>query len=194
MAHPAVCDRGAHRRRECGPAGRVRTDVGGRISEHGFLADGRNAVLMDRAGSVNWWCPARFDAPSVFGRLLDDDAGHWVIQPDGDFTCERAYLDDTLVLRTVFTTRDGSVAVTDALALEPGARGHHLGLRSPRLLSLLVQGLSGEVPIRLEYRPRFKYGLVTAYLTERPDGGLGGHRGSGSADTAQQRAAAPRRR
>jgi hypothetical protein len=86
---------------------------------------------VDRAGSVNWWCPARFDAPSVFGRLLDDDAGHWVIQPDGDFTCERAYLDDTLVLRTVFTTRHGSVAVTDALALEPGARGHHIGLARP---------------------------------------------------------------
>jgi GH15 family glucan-1,4-alpha-glucosidase len=49
-----------------------------------------------------------------------------------------SYLHDTLVLRTVFTTRDGSVAVTDALALEPGALGHHLGLRSPRLLARLV--------------------------------------------------------
>jgi GH15 family glucan-1,4-alpha-glucosidase len=138
----------------------------GRISEHGFLADGRSAVLVDRAGAVNWWCPARFDAPSVFGRLLDDDAGHWSIRPDGDFHAERAYLDDTLVLRTVFTTPEGSVAVTDALALAPDARGHDVGLRSPRVLARLVEGLSGEVPMWLQYRPRFEYGRVRPYLME----------------------------
>ncbi|WP_320068050.1 glycoside hydrolase family 15 protein [Micromonospora sp. RTGN7] len=142
----------------------------GRISEHGFLADGRSAALVDRAGSVNWWCPARFDAPSVFGRLLDDDAGHWSIRPEGDFTTERSYLDDALVLRTVFHTRDGSVAVTDALALEPGARGHEVGLRSPRALVRVVEGVSGAVPVRLRYRPRFEYGRVSAYLAGTADG------------------------
>jgi GH15 family glucan-1,4-alpha-glucosidase len=30
-----------------------------------------------------------------------------------------------------------------------------------------VQGLSGEVPMRVHYRPRFEYGRVTAYLVER---------------------------
>ncbi|SCF30228.1 glycoside hydrolase family 15 protein [Micromonospora mirobrigensis] len=138
----------------------------GRISEHGFLADGRSAALVDRAGAVNWWCPARFDGPSVFGRLLGDDGGHWSIRPEGDFTSERSYLDDTLVLRTVFHTPHGSVAVTDALGLEPGARGHDIGRRSPGVLARLVEGLSGEVPMRLDYRPRFEYGRVTAYLTE----------------------------
>lgn len=139
----------------------------GRIGEHGFLADGRSAVLVDRAGSVNWWCPQRFDSPSVFGRLLDDGAGHWSIRPEGDFTSERSYLDGTLVLRTVFTTGRGRVALTDALALEPGARGHQIGFRSPRVLGRVIEGLSGEVPVRLHYRPRFEYGRVTAYLTER---------------------------
>ncbi|GAA2712560.1 glycoside hydrolase family 15 protein [Micromonospora olivasterospora] len=143
----------------------------GRIAEHGFLADGRSAALVDRAGSVNWWCPARFDSPSVFGRLLDDDAGHWSIRPEDDFGTERAYLDDTLVLRTVLTTRTGSVAVTDALALEPNARGHDIGLRSPRVLARVVEGVSGTVPMRLRYRPRFSYGRVTAYLVDG-DGGI----------------------
>ena len=82
------------------------------------------------------------------------------------FTTERSYLEDTLVLRTVFTTANGSVALTDALALEPGARGHDIGLHSPRVLVRLVEGLTGTVPIRFDYRPRFEYGQVTAYLTE----------------------------
>ncbi|MGR6318490.1 glycoside hydrolase family 15 protein [Micromonospora soli] len=149
----------------------------GRISEHGFLADGRSAALVDRAGAVNWWCPARFDGPSVFGRLLDDGAGHWGVRPESDFTSERCYLDDTLVLRTVFTTSTGAVAVTDALALEPGARGHEIGLRSPRVLARVVEGLSGEVPMRVEYRPRFEYGRVGAYLSET-DGVIGATAGA----------------
>lgn len=141
----------------------------GRIADHGFLADGRSAVLVDRAGSVNWWCPARFDAPSVFARLLDDDAGHWVIRPEGRFSTERAYLTDTLVLRTVFTTATGSVAVTDALALGPGARGHEVGLHSPRVLARVVRGLSGEVPLRMHYRPRLEYGRMVPQLVQQDD-------------------------
>ncbi|WP_410814072.1 glycoside hydrolase family 15 protein [Micromonospora sp. 067-2] len=143
----------------------------GQISDHGFLADGSTAALVDRSGSVNWWCPGRFDAPSVFGRLLDDGAGHWSIQPEGDYTVDRCYLDDTLVLRTVFRTRQGEVALTDALALEPGSRGHDIGLRSPQVLVRSVQSLSGEVPMRVHYRPRFEYGRTTAFLVER-DGTL----------------------
>ncbi|GIJ76436.1 Glucoamylase (glucan-1,4-alpha-glucosidase), GH15 family [Micromonospora phaseoli] len=138
----------------------------GRIGEHGFLANGRSAVLVDRAGSVNWWCPQRFDGPSVFARLLDDDAGHWSIRPAGHFTTERSYVEGTLVLRTVFATGHGRMALTDALALEPGARGHDIGLRSPHVLARFVEGLAGEVPVRLHYRPRFEYGRVTAYLND----------------------------
>ncbi|MBF9129323.1 glycoside hydrolase family 15 protein [Plantactinospora sp. S1510] len=136
------------------------------ISDHAFLADGHSAVLVDRTGSVNWWCPQRFDAPSVFGRLLDPDAGHWSIGPAQDARREWSYLTDTLVLRTVHTTAQGAVAVVDALALELGARGHDIGLRSPRLLTRIVYGLSGAVPMRLHYRPRFEYGRVVANLRE----------------------------
>ncbi|MFG2109086.1 glycoside hydrolase family 15 protein [Micromonospora chersina] len=149
----------------------------GRISEHGFLADGHSAALVDLAGAVNWWCPPRFDAPSVFGRLLDDDAGHWSIRPEGEFTSTRSYLEDALVLRTVFRTATGTVAVTDALALEPGARGHHVGLRSPRVLARVVEGLTGEVPMRVDYAPRFEYGRVRAYLTD-VDGVIGATAGA----------------
>ncbi|MER7890142.1 glycoside hydrolase family 15 protein [Micromonospora sp. NPDC094482] len=141
----------------------------GQIADHGFLADGRSAALVDSAGSVNWWCPARFDAPSVFARLLDDDAGHWEIRPEGAFRTERAYLVDSLVLRTVFTTATGSVAITDALALAPGARGHDVGLHSPRVLARVVHGLAGEVRMRLHYRPRFEYGRMTAQLVWQDD-------------------------
>ncbi len=80
------------------------------IADYGFLSDCQSAALVDRAGSIDWWCPARFDAPSVFARLLDPDAGHWSIRPRADFETTRAYEDGTLVLRTVFRTAEGEVA------------------------------------------------------------------------------------
>ena len=84
------------------------------ISDYGFISDCRSGALVGRDGSIDWWCPDRFDSPSVFGRLLDPAAGHWRIAPLAASRVERAYRPDTLVLRTVHHTPEGSVAVTDA--------------------------------------------------------------------------------
>ena len=51
------------------------------IGDYGFLSDCTSAALVDRTGSVDWWCVPRFDSPSVFGRLLDPEAGHWTLAP-----------------------------------------------------------------------------------------------------------------
>jgi GH15 family glucan-1,4-alpha-glucosidase len=138
------------------------------ISEYGFLSDCRSAALVSRSGSVDWWCPARFDRPSVFARLLDPAAGHWSLGPAGAARTERAYVGDSLVLRTEHHTAEGSVAVTDALAAEPGARDHDLGYRSPAVLVRVVEGLTGRVPMRTEFAPRPEYGLLTPYLHGEP--------------------------
>ncbi len=92
------------------------------IGDYGFLSDCHSAALIDRAGSVDWWCVPRFDSPSVFGRLLGPEAGHWSLRPTAGFEAERRYVADSLVLETVFSTADGEVTVTDALGLELGAR------------------------------------------------------------------------
>ncbi|MEE6257900.1 glycoside hydrolase family 15 protein [Plantactinospora sonchi] len=150
------------------------------IADYAFLADCRSGALVSRAGSVDWWCPDRFDASSVFGRLLDPDAGHWLItavaygtpttgaEADAEVQVDRAYLPGTLVLRTEHRTGTGRVEVTEALAVEPGARGHRIGLRSPAVLLRVVRGLSGTVRMRVEFAPRPEYGLVTPYLHEEP--------------------------
>ncbi|RZU73720.1 GH15 family glucan-1,4-alpha-glucosidase [Micromonospora kangleipakensis] len=142
------------------------------ISDYGFISDCRSGALVARDGSVDWWCPDRFDTTSVFGRLLDPDAGHWRIAPLATSRVERAYQPDTLVLRTVHHTPEGSVAVTDALAAELGARSHELGMNSPAVLLRVVEGLSGRVRMHLDFAPRPEYGLLTPYLHEQPDGGV----------------------
>ena len=142
------------------------------ISDYGFISDCRSGALVGRDGSIDWWCPDRFDSPSVFSRLLDPAAGHWRIAPLAASRVERAYRPDTLVLRTVHHTPEGSVAVTDALAAQLGARGHELGMNSPAVLLRLVEGLSGRVRMHLDFVPRPEYGLLTPYLHEQPDGAV----------------------
>ncbi|RGC69783.1 Trehalase [Micromonospora sp. MW-13] len=142
------------------------------ISDYGFLSDCRSGALVSRDGSVDWWCPDRFDGASVFARLLDPRGGYWRLAPLAPARVERAYRPDTLVLRTVHHTPSGSVAVTDALSAELGVRGHEMGMNSPAVLLRVVEGLTGRVRMGLEFVPRPEYGLLTPYLHEQDDGGV----------------------
>ncbi|MBA3952648.1 MAG: glycoside hydrolase family 15 protein [Rubrobacter sp.] len=140
------------------------------IGDYALLSDCQSAALVKRDGSVEWYCPERFDSPSVFARLLDADGGHWSIRPAGEYEVERAYLDDTMVLRTVFHTAQGRVALTDALALESGARGHEIGMRVPHVLLRRAEGLEGEVDLEVEFSPRLEYGLTTPLVSPTDTG------------------------
>lgn len=147
------------------------------IADHALLSDCHSAALVSREGSVEWLCFPRFDSPSVFARLLDDEAGHWSIDPAGNFQATRRYLDQTMVLETTFTTGTGSVTVVDALALGANERGHDLGEGAPGLLVRQVTGVSGQVELELEYVPRTEYGLIWPLLSHI-DGGIAGRGGS----------------
>ncbi len=134
------------------------------IADYALLGDCHSAALVSRAGSVDWWCPERFDARSVFARLLDPDAGHFAIWPSAPYEVSRAYEADTMVLTTTFQCESGSLRLRDALAFEFGARGHDIGLRSPHVLVRCVDVLVGDVEVNVELAARPEYGLVEPEL------------------------------
>lgn len=129
------------------------------IADHGFLSDCHSAALVTRHGSVDWLCFPRFDSPSIFGRLLDEAAGHWSISAAGSTKVSRRYLSDTLVLRTASTTPSGVVVLTDALALGKDNRGHDIGAGAPHGLLRVAECAEGTVDIDVEYVPRPEYGI-----------------------------------
>ena len=53
------------------------------IESYGLVGDMRTAALVGTNGSIDWLCFPRFDAPSVFARLLDEQAGHWSVRAAG---------------------------------------------------------------------------------------------------------------
>lgn len=141
------------------------------IGDHALLSDCHSAALVDKAGSVVWWCVPRFDSPSVFAGLLDDDAGHFTVRPKGIREVARSYRMESLVLETHLVCEDGEAILTDALAMGDGVRGHDLGQESPHMLLRHARCVEGEVGIEVEFMPRAEYGLSTPIIS-RVDGGL----------------------
>src|SRR5205809_3970941 len=134
------------------------------IADYALLSDCRSAALVTRAGSVDWLCFPRFDGPSVFARLLDEQAGHWSIHAVGATEVSRHYLEGTMVLETTFSTPTGSAVLVDAIAIGRNERGHELGVNSPGIMLRSISCQSGKVEIELEYAPRFEYGLIFPLL------------------------------
>ena len=143
------------------------------IADYALLSDCRSGALVSRDGSIDWLCLPRFDSPSVFGRILDDAAGHWSIRPaEGTrFESNRRYLDGSMVLETTFTTEGGSAVLTDALAVGHDERGHRLGADAVSAVMRRVVGIAGSVELVLDYAPRPEYAVVTPTLHSF-DGGV----------------------
>jgi alpha,alpha-trehalase len=139
------------------------------IAEHALLSDRHSSALVDRSGTVVWLGFPRFDSPTIFGRLLDDAAGHWTLQPRVDDPASvevtRRYLERTLVLETTFRTAGGTVVLTDAMVLGTCNDVHALGKDAPHLLVRAVQCTEGSVDLDVDYAPRPEYGLVEPLLS-----------------------------
>src|SRR6266487_1449041 len=90
------------------------------IADYGFLSNCHTGALVALDGSIDWLCVPRFDSPSVFGTLLDRQAGSFRLGPFGvNVPTARTYEPGTNVLSTTWNTPSGWVVVRDALTMGP---------------------------------------------------------------------------
>ncbi len=134
----------------------------GLIEDYAIVGDTETVALIDRRGSIDWWCTPRIDCGATFAALLGDPShGRWLIAPTAqDVTSTRRYRRNTLVLETLHETATGSVAVIDFM--------------SPRsdnpTIFRIVEGRSGHVHMHMELIARFDYGSIVPWVTETGDG------------------------
>ena len=124
------------------------------IADHGIIGDLQTTALVTTDGSIDWFCCPRFDSPSIFGSLLDDDrGGRFQIRPVGtEYTSKQVYFPDTAVLVTRFFTEQGMGQVVDFM-LPAGNTA-----TDNRRLVRLVQCVRGRMTFQIEVAPRFDYG------------------------------------
>ncbi|MGB5702630.1 MAG: glycoside hydrolase family 15 protein [Polyangiales bacterium] len=126
------------------------------IADHGLIGDGFSAALVRADGAIDWLCLPRFDSPSVFGALLDEDnGGSTSVSPvDYPFETLQRYDPGTNVLETLFRAEGrGALRLTDYMPWtdDPRSAMHEVHRR--------VQCVEGEMMVRVVFDPRFGYGL-----------------------------------
>ena len=120
------------------------------IEQHGVVGDLETVALVATDGTVDWFCPGRFDAPTVFASLLDANrGGEFRISPSSTgYTSRQIYLPDTCVLITRFLTPDGVGEITDFMPVAP---------RDRCALVRRVQVVRGQMAFDVVCSPAFNY-------------------------------------
>ena len=143
-----------------GEAAQDRGVPGGRryvpIAEHGLIDDLRSVALVGTDGTIDWYCCAAFDAPSVFASILDAERGGcFELAATVPTRTKQFYFPDTNVLITRFFTENGVGEVQDFMPVGGGpaeAERHRLIRR--------VVCVRGSIPFRTRVAPRFDYGSL----------------------------------
>src|SRR4051794_3227640 len=141
------------------------------IAEYAFLSDCHTGALVAPDGAIDWLCVPSFDAPSVFGALLDRAGGAFALHPFGiTVPAARHYEPGTNILSTTWNTPTGWIVVRDALTLGETRREDEITPHPPppadedadHALVRRVECLSGNVEVELVCEPAFDYGRAPA--------------------------------
>jgi alpha,alpha-trehalase len=141
------------------------------IADYAFLSDCHTGALIAPDGAIDWLCVPRFDSPSIFGSLLDRQAGSFRLGPFGiNVPNSRAYEPGTNTLITTWHTPGGWAVVRDALTMGPRGREDTITphTRPPadddadHMLVRTVTCIGGTMEIELVCEPIFDYGSMAA--------------------------------
>jgi GH15 family glucan-1,4-alpha-glucosidase len=131
------------------------------VSEHGLIGDLHSVALVGTNGTIDWQCCPSFDAPTVFGSLLDTDrGGSFELAAAVPAKTRQFYLPDTNVLITRFFAEEGVGEIQDFMPVGGAAE-----LQRHRLIRRVLC-VRGTIPFRARVSPRFGYGMHPHAITE----------------------------
>jgi GH15 family glucan-1,4-alpha-glucosidase len=137
------------------------------IADYAFLSNCHTGALVAPDGAIDWLCVPSFDAPSVFGSLLDRGGGTFRLGPFGiNVPAARIYEPGTNTLTTTWHTATGWVLVRDALTMGPSHGDDEITphTRPPadddgdHMLVRTILCLDGRVEMEMICEPVFDYG------------------------------------
>jgi GH15 family glucan-1,4-alpha-glucosidase len=154
------------------------------IRDLGIIGDQKTCALIDKEGTVAWYCPERFDSPAVCSLLIDAKiGGYWSVKSTAEFK-SRKYLDDSGVLRTEFGTGPEHFTLTDWMPFAEDSPAGIFRLTSPSshpvVHSIRLKDNYGLGAVRLNklgnnsvsiQGKEWRYVLIASH-TVQPDSGL----------------------
>lgn len=126
------------------------------LHELALIGDRRTCALLDKRGNIVWYCPQRFDKPSLLARLLDPlKGGAWELELEGLAFEKRAYLEDSALLQTYFMGEKGKLLLEDWMPL------------SARFYGICRKLSASPVPYAMHLSPRPDYARRTPVLQQK---------------------------
>ena len=142
------------------------------IADYAFLSDCEVNALVAPSGQVEWMCIPRMDSPSIFGAILDRDAGMFALAPaEARVPAGQRYIPGTNILETTWGTKTGWLIVRDVLLVGPWRHDRersHTHRRSPtdydaeHILLRTMRCVNGMVQVQMECDPIYDYGRAPA--------------------------------
>lgn len=127
------------------------------IRDLALIGDQKSCALIDKNCTIAWYCLWRFDQPSLFSLLIDEQGGYWSVDAAGKVFSRRSYKDDTAILKTEFNVDGGSFTITDFMPAATEMAGIcRLFTPSP-------------VPVTIRLFPKPDYGRSPAKLKRGED-------------------------
>jgi GH15 family glucan-1,4-alpha-glucosidase len=113
---------------------------------------------INKNTNVDWLCWPRFDSTFIFGGLLDKEkGGEFSIRPEGEYTSEQHYLENTNILITEITPASGGkYRITD---FAPRFYQHQRYYK-PLMLIRKIEAIEGSPRIIVKCEPVSEYGAV----------------------------------
>ncbi len=128
------------------------------IASLGLISDRHTCALLDKDGTLSWYCPQAFDEPAIFSSLIDEEqGGFWDIQTESKQFISREFSDRSSVLHTHFDVNGTPFTLTDFMPLGTPFKG------ICRITAAAPTPLLGQVRIRGDY------GLTAIQLRQRND-------------------------
>ena len=135
------------------------------IENHAVIGNLHTIALVNLSGSIDFMCLPRFDSPTVFARILDDEKGgcFTFACEDEDIRYKQLYLPGTNILITRYLSEDGIAEVTDFMPIADQEQDFAIYRR--------LKGVYGDHRIRVSINPRFDYARETCRVEKKEDGG-----------------------
>jgi GH15 family glucan-1,4-alpha-glucosidase len=131
---------------------------------YGIIGNCQSAALVSKDGSIDWCCLPKFDSPSIFAKLLDEDKGGcFAFEVDESYTITQHYLEDTAILITHFNNGLDRFEVHDFMPRYYKSQNKYH--KPPEVLRVLKY-VSGKPSFRVRYTPKLEYakGQTTTYI------------------------------
>ena len=132
--------------------------------DYGIIGNCRSAALVSKQGSIDWCCLPKFDSPSVFAKLLDEEkGGSFGFIVDKSYRITQNYISNTAILVTKFSNGLDVFEVIDFMPRFHKLKG---GYHSPPEFIRYIKYISGKPEIKVDYNPKLEYakGVTSNYI------------------------------